>query len=236
MKRRIQESYDQIHAPNMLINETKQLVHNAVLTEKKKPRPNYIKPILYTAASIAACACIFILGTKVTTSDNAPTTPIGNEQVDVGTGVDIKEQQFGSVETIDAFHTFLQSVKDKGEQSVSLTKEYTVGEFTVAEGNKTYDVKIQVKGGNLTLRQSDYYLKGTYVCVISEGTNILSTEQIGITDSNQFTTDNITLRQEDMNQDGITEFLLTNKTENSQPQELWYQIQTDGKLKLIEQN
>ncbi|MDO5519345.1 MAG: hypothetical protein Q4G58_02515 [bacterium] len=225
MKRQIQESYDQIHAPISLINDTKRLVHSSLENEPIR-HPRHSRKPIYLAASMAACLTILITaGIHFLHNKPQATSPLTENQVNVAPGVTSEAKQFGTFKSVDEWKQYLSSIKKSGNASITLENDFILYETPIMLQGKMETIQIQIKQGKLSKQQEDYLLEGNYECVITDGPTILGRTQLALTSSSQFTKDSITVTQEDLDHDGTLEFALDHEATK-----IWYQISSDYKV------
>ncbi|MDO5293056.1 MAG: hypothetical protein Q4F05_09930 [bacterium] len=224
MKRQIKESYDQIHAPITLINETKQLVHT---TDTKEPAPKkrHTRVPMYLTASIAACLCILLAATGIQhlNTSSSSGSSLNDNPVNVGGPASTyAPKEFNSIKSADDWNHYLSEVKNSGKTDITLDNDYILYETPVSCQGKDCSLQIQIKQGKLTKQQEDYTLEGNYLCVIMEGNAILGSTTLETKSSSQFTGEPVTVKQEDLDHDGNMEFAMEGCSE--QDGVTWYHI------------
>lgn len=233
MKQQIKESYDQIHAPQNLINETKAKIHEQVMKEEQTNKPKSWLTVTRVASVIAACVCIVAVGAHFLQEKPRVTEPFGNE-VNVGEGINPEGAQFQGVKSQDEWKEYVAGVKENPIAEQKIEGQYILYEMIQDVDGTPYHLQIQMKEGTIKASGEAYVLEGTLVFVVFEGTNSISMTELEIRNTSQFTKDVIQLEQKDINKDGKEDFLLETSADSGQTIQTWYTLDNEFTVVKVE--
>lgn len=242
MEQQIKETFNEIHAPKSLIEDTKKKVREAqggktVIQNKK----TYHWKAVAGIATIAACATFMIMGktfitpesTKTPGTDIADTTDFFDDADSYNASLDNqnKEFTFSEKKQLSDWYQLLENTEITSAKQTSLDANYIIYAFDYPSQEGTYKIEISVKNGELSNEENQLILKGVFKGeVYSENTKIGETT-LDISSSSQFTKEDIVFDLQDMNGDGVMDFLLeTSHNETEENSTEWYTVDEEHNI------
>lgn len=227
MNKQIKESFDQIHAPEFLIEDTKRKLHEAEAkkTSTTKQQNIHWKTITGTACALAACAVIMVTGYNFfNTSPSSPNVPEGSgeiadlkEQSDSLNATDntsINEFTFEGTKQLNDWYQLLENSDLKGEERIQLEENYAIFTFYYPKGEDEYQINIVLEQGVIDFVHSQPVLQGDFKAEVYYQGKQLTKTSLNITSNCQFLSKDAAINLQDVNQDGQPDFSL--ETEHNQ--------------------
>lgn len=216
MKQTLHETYDEIHAPQWLIEETKTKVHKEMkqieegnLVNRSRHGKNGRRVAAEIVVAMAACVSIVILGKQMTKPKSI--VPISDTKKELGqTQNDTKEKPnqgvvCGTIK-LEQWKETLAKIKADQISEQALEAEVIVYEADTVIKDATYQVQVRAKDGVVRKQGEDYVLSANYfLCIEQKGTR-LSSKQILLEDETLFTKEVECVTIEDDNKDGIPDY------------------------------
>lgn len=235
MNKHIKDSFDQIHAPKELIEDTKKKMHKVMEEDHVTTHKTYHWKPAVALATVAACAVIMVTGKHFLTTETSEEAPV--DIVDItniteeenslnGDGtIPVKEFSFEGRKSLSDWHRVLDDIEINFSEQVYLDDTYVIFTFDYPMENKEYQVEMLVERGELYSENDTIILQGTFkAAVYLEGTKICESG-LGITSNSQFTQKEAELTLEDKNKDGNLDFLLeTSYSQNGESTSCWYTL------------
>ena len=247
MKKQIKDSFDQIHAPQALINDTKRKVHQAQLHNQTPVQPKRkLKNITRTVCALAASVVLMITGYNFFISDSS----FLNGSDDSGKIADIKEPSdsfhgadhnsihefaFEGTKQLNDWYQLLKKNDLKGEERIQLDDNYVIFSFGYPREEDEYQIDIVIKGGELYLENSILCLQGDFQAKVYHQGKQLAKTSLNITSSCQFTSTDTTIDLQDVDRDGQMDFYLETKHSGENDDNFaWFTLQQDGNIVELE--
>ena len=237
MEKQIKDAFNEIHAPKDLIEDTKKKMHklNEEGLHKTKPKTFHWKAVT-GIASIAACAVIFITGKQIFQNTNNDSATPKQEVVDLtegenaflGTDNDSMEGfEFEGTKELSEWYQVLEDIKVNNEERIILDGNYVIFTTTYPKGEQEYRLDLLVESGELYWENDQLILQGDFKAEVYDGDEKISESGLNISSSSQFTSNDCMLDMEDVNQDGLMDFLLETSAYKEEPglaSEWWYTL------------
>lgn len=238
MEKQIKDSFNEIHAPKDLIEDTKKKMYKLNEEELHKTQPKkYHWKAVTGIASIAACAVILITGKQIFQQDmNTDSTTPKQEVVDLtegetsflGTDKDSMEGfEFEGTKELSEWYQVLENIKVNNDERINLDGNYIIFTTDYPKGEKEYRLDLLVDRGELYWENDQLILQGNFKAEVYDGDEKISESNLNIASSSQFTSKDCKLEMQDINQDGVMDFLLetsTNEEEEGLASEWWYTL------------
>ncbi|WP_167955178.1 hypothetical protein [Anaerosporobacter faecicola] len=229
MKHTIKNSFDQIHAPKELIQETKRMIHDTEQIQKRKKENTIRKTtigILATAASLA----VLLVGTNVFKEKNTSSQPLGQSGVNVANQDTTDEFKVERTKTEAEWKEYLQQIDTETNQEIALTDAYTVCLIPFVKEGMDYHIEIQLKEGILLIQNQEERVTGEFYCVIYEGSRIIEEEKLSQLTSKQFTKQPMEPIVEAKVEEETVTFVLENVLENGETEQIAFQLDSEWKI------
>ena len=225
MKNQIKETFNQIHAPKELIEETKLMIHNNEDKKSYKPAIAIISGI----ASVAACIiiCIHLPFFNLSSGQGqqaASPSDMYNNSVSSSSGIeyiDSNSQYYSN------WFYLINTMQDESNTTTSLELKNTLVFNSSYEYNdeNTYTFKYIITKGLLYYNKDKLMLDGELVIKVYNDINMpLSTITFQLKDSSLFIEDTPWLIAKDINHDGNNEIFLDCLSSK------WYTLDENYKL------
>ena len=242
MEKQIKETFNEIHAPKSLIEDTKKKVKEA---QSGKPvtqnKTTYHLKAVAGIATLAACAVFMVMGKTFMTTENkkTPETDIANttDFFDDTTSYNaaddnpIKEFEFTPKKQLSDWHQFLENTGDTFAKQTSLDANYVIYTFDYPSQEETYHIEISVENGELYREENNFILKGSFKGEVFLENIKLKETTLNISSSSQFTTQEVVLDLQDMNNDGFMDFLLeTAYNDDDENSTQWYTVDEEFQI------
>lgn len=234
MRQNIKESFDQIHAPKSLIEETKRKIHESeqipIQKQKVSPYKRGVVGILVAAASIA----IVYGGIHFANNNGDTHIPFNQNQVNVGNQDMIKGDSVRLVKSQEDWQAYIQSVMVTDNQEIVLKDDYTVYTLpAVKREDKEFIIEVQVKEGTLRCSNNTVELTGKFYCVVSEGSRIIKQTQLDMYASRQFVMESNEVHIETSIENDEVLLTLEDIQENGEAKNIQYIIDSDWNIEKL---
>ena len=234
MRQNIKESFDQIHAPKSLIEETKRKIHESeqipIQKQKVSPYKRGIVGILVAAASIA----IVYGGMHFANNKGDTRIPFNQNQVNVGNQDMITGDSVRPVKSEEDWKEYIQSVTIADNKEIILEDNYTVYTLPIQRQNREFVIEIQVKEGTLRSITDTIEVTGKFYLVVSEGSQIIKQTQLDMHASRQFVMETNEANIETSIENDEVIITLEDIQENEQIKNIQYSIDSNWNIKKLE--
>ncbi len=248
MDKRIKESFDQIHAPKSLVDDTINKIHaeqRGETIENNKKQRN-LKPIIRVVTAFAACvALVFAVtnmaGDGIMGNNNSNTqddmTNIADlsgkeDSLNAGDSNAAEENLFDSTKGVAEWKQVLENLKENENEIINLEDDYVIYTTTYESDGKEYRLDILLKDGCLYPKDI-VIVQGQFEARVFLGNDVVRTG-LDITSTSQFSEAGANLILEDINEDGQMDFLLETMCDNDGTKtEVWYTLDSAGEVREI---
>lgn len=237
MEKQIKDAFNEIHAPKDLIEDTKKKMHQLNKKELHKTKhKTYHWKAVTGIASLAACAVILITGKQIFQPDiNNNSTTSNQEVVDLTEGGNsfhgadnnsMEGFKFEGRKELSEWYQVLEDIRGNDEERINLNGNYVIFTTAYPKGEKEYRLDLLVERGELYWENDQLILQGNFKAEVYDGEEKISESNLNIDSSSQFTSKDCKLEMQDINQDGVMDFLLEISTEEEEGLafEWWYTL------------
>ena len=243
MDKHIKDTFNQVHAPKNLIEDTKKKMLEASKNEthiiKKK---NHHWKAVTAITSLAACAMILVIGKQFFQNDidsnpNKDMVDItdfsqGKDSFNADDKSSIKEFEFEGTKGLSDWYKVLENIDTNINESVNLDENYVIYTAKYPKGDIEYQIDLLVERGELYRENDRLILRGNFKAKIYESDKLLQESDLNIDSTSQFTTKDAVVKMQDRNQDNSMDFLLETACEQGQEStEEWFTL--DGNLSVV---
>lgn len=243
MKKQIKDSFQQIHAPQALIDDTKRKVHEAAEGKGVTAPAKYSrKSITNTVGALAACVVLMVIGYEFLKNDSSFSNVSGDsdkiadftDQSDSlnGTGnTSMDGFTFEGTKQLNDWYQLLENSDLKGKERIQLDENYVIFSFNYPKGEEEYQINILIEGGDILLEDEKPFVQGDFQAEVYHQGKQLAKTSLNITSSCQFTSKDATIELQDVDQDGRMDFLLeTEHTGENDDISAWFTLNESGSV------
>lgn len=243
MDKHIKDTFNQIHAPKDLIEDTKKKMSEVSKNEthsiKKK---NHHWKGAAGIASLAACTVILVIGRQffqndIDSNSNKDMVDItdftqGKDSFNTDDKNSIKEFEFEGTKKLRDWYKVLENIDTNINESVNLDENYIIFTAEYPRGDMEYQIDLLVERGELYRENDRLILRGNFKAKIYESDKFLNESDLNIDSNSQFTVKDAVVKMQDINQDGSIDFLLeTACNQGQESAEEWFTL--DDNLNVV---